>query len=75
LSNSSKELKVEEGQNLLEGYGENYEIIAKDALFRIKVMKQTKEGKYWCIRLMDTQATEVARIYIVERSKISLCGI
>lgn len=72
LSNSSKELKVEEGQNLLEVMEENYEIIAKDGFISaIEGYEQNKkEGKYWLYTINGEQATVGASDYIVEDQDI-----
>lgn len=68
LSNISKEIKVEEGQNLLEIMKENYEVTAKDGFISVieGYEQDEKEGKYWLYTINGEQATVGAADYELE---------
>lgn len=68
LPNSSKELKSEEGQNLLEVMEENYDIVAKDGFISAidKYEQNEKEGKYWLYTINGKEATVGAADYVLE---------
>ncbi|MGB3160305.1 MAG: DUF4430 domain-containing protein [Carnobacterium sp.] len=68
LTNSSKELKSEEGQNLLEVMKENYDITAKDGFISAidKYEQNEKEGKYWLYTINGKEATVGAADYVLE---------
>ncbi len=68
LSNISKEIKVEEGQNLLEIMKENYEVTAKDGFISVieGYEQNEKEGKYWLYTINGEQATVGAADYELE---------
>ena len=68
LSNISKEIKVEEGQNLLEIMKENYEVTAKDGFISVieGYEQDEKEGKYWLYTINGEKATVGAADYELE---------
>lgn len=68
LSNISKELKFEEGQNLLEVMKENYDVTDKDGFISVieGYEQDEKEGKYWLYTINGEQATVGAADYALE---------
>lgn len=68
LSAISKDVKSEEGQNLLEVMKENYDITVQDGLISaIESYEQNaKEGKYWGYTINGEGATIRASDYVLE---------
>jgi major membrane immunogen (membrane-anchored lipoprotein) len=68
LSAISKDVKSEEGQNLLEVMKENYDVTVQDGLISaIESYEQNnKEGKYWMYTINGEEATIRAGDYILE---------
>lgn len=72
LSAISKDVKSEEGQNLLEVMKENYDLTVEDGrIFAIENYKQnTKEKKDWRYTINGKEATKRASDYILKNQDV-----
>lgn len=72
LSAISKDVKSEEGQNLLEVMKENYDLTVEDGrIFAIENYEQNaKEKKYWRYTINGKEATKRASDYILKNQDV-----